>query len=147
MDEVRVLIAPCGLNCGGCPLHLAASNEAVRLEVAKWMGVPADKVVPCDGCRPSKGVISALGETAVCDTYSCAVNEKEVEFCYQCGDFPCLKLAPCSDRAQELPHNTKVYNLLMLQKLGVNDWVERYPRFLQQYLQGKKPRPGSDIQL
>jgi hypothetical protein len=119
----------------------------VRQKVAKRQGVAADKLVLCAGCRPSKGMISAIGETTVCDTYSCATNEKRVEFCYQCGDFPCLKLAPCIDRSQELPHNTKVYNLLWLQKLGVKDWLERYPRLMQQYWQGKKPRPGSDIQL
>ncbi len=147
MDEDRVLIAPCGLNCGGCPLYLAATNEVVRQQVATWQGVPADKLVLCAGCRSLKGVISAIGETTVCDTYSCVTSEKKVEFCYQCGDFPCLKLAPCTDRSQELPHNTKVYNLLRLKKLGVKDWLEGYPRMMQQYWQGKKPCPGSDIQL
>jgi hypothetical protein len=146
-EEQRALIAPCGLYCGGCPMYLAAEDESLRRQIASMWGLPPDKLMPCAGCRPLKGVIKPIGETAVCDTYACATGEKKVEFCYQCDDFPCLKLAPCVNRSQELPHNTKVYNLLRLKKLGVKDWLEKYGSLMKHYWQGKKPRPGSDIQL
>jgi hypothetical protein len=146
-DEEGALIAPCGLYCGSCPLYVAAKDESVRQRVASRQGVSADKLVLCAGCRPLKGAIPAIRETTVCDTYACAVNDKKVEFCYECDDFPCLKLAPCTNRSQELPHNTKVYNLLQLKKLGVKAWLKKYPSLMAHYWQGKKPRPGSDIQL
>jgi hypothetical protein len=57
-----------------------------------------------------------------------------------------LKLAPCADRANETPHNIKVYSLLLLQKLGIAPWLKGYPTLLRQYRQGKKTKAGSDIQ-
>ncbi len=115
--------------------------------MAERQGIPVEKVPVCVGCKPAKGNIKVAGGGPTCDTYACAVNDKKVEFCYQCQDFPCLKLAPCTDRAQELPHNTKVYNLVLLQKLGVDAWLERYESLFRQYIRGKKPQPGGDIQL
>jgi len=109
--------------------------------------VPYIELVLCAGCRPSRGLVPASGGEPICDTYDCAVNVKKVEFCYECDDFPCLKLAPCADRAQEIPHNAKVYHLILLQKLGIDAWLERYGSLLRQYLRGKKPRAGGDIQL
>jgi len=77
----------------------------------------------CLGCRAEEGCVAVVGEP-VCATYNCAVNKKALDFCYQCEDFPCLKLAPCADRAQEIPHNSKIYNLLSLQKLGLEGWLK-----------------------
>ena len=146
-DEERALIAPCGIYCGSCPLYIARTDEALRTKIAERQGILVEKVLVCAGCRPSKGLVLVSGGDPICDTYACAVNDKKVEFCYECKDFPCLKLAPCADRAQEIPHNTKVYNLLWLQKLGIDAWLERYPNLWRQYLRGKKPNPGGDIQL
>ncbi len=146
-DEERALIAPCGIYCGNCPLYEARTNETLRTKIAERQGIPVEKVFLCAGCRPSKGGVQASGGEPVCDTYACAVNDKKVEFCYECEDFPCLKLAPCADRAQEIPHNTKVYNLILLHKLGIDAWLEKYRSRLKQYRQGKKPKSGGDIQL
>ena len=144
--EERTLIAPCGIYCGGCPLYVARTDETLRQKIAERQGIPVEKVRLCAGCRPSKGRVSVAGD-GVCDTYACAVDDKRVEFCYECEGFPCLKLAPCADRAQEIPHNTKVYNLVLLRKLGIDAWIERYPSLLRQYRRGKKPKAGGDIQL
>ena len=145
--EDRTLISPCGLYCANCPLYKARTDESLRNKIAERQGIPAEKVLVCAGCRPSNGVVPESGGASVCDTYACALNDKKIEFCYECEDFPCLKLAPCADRAQEIPHNTKIYNLLWLHKLGIDAWLERYPSLMRQYLRGKKPRAGTDIQL
>ena len=146
-DAERALITPCGLDCGSCPLYMARTDETLRKKIAERQGIPVEKVLVCAGCRPLQGLIPVLGLEAVCDIYACAVDDKKVEFCYECEDFPCLKLAPCADRAQEIPHNTKIYNLIWLQKLGVDAWLEKYPSLMRQYLRGKKPRADGDIQL
>ena len=145
-EEERTLIAPCGLYCGGCRRYQARTDKALRKQIAEQQGVPVEEVFVCAGCRPMRGRVRIAGGEPVCDTYACALNKK-VEFCYQCEDFPCLKLAPCADRAREIPHNTKVYNLILLQKLGIDAWLDRYESLLRQYRKGKKPRPGGDIQL
>ena len=146
-EEERALISPCGLYCGSCPLYRARTDETLRKKIAERQGIPAEKVLVCAGCRPLQGLIPVLGLESVCETYACAVDGNKVEFCYECKDFPCLKLAPCADRAQEIPHNTKLYNLLLLQKLGIDAWLERYASLFRQYFQGKKPRAGGDIRL
>ncbi len=146
-DKERTLISPCGLYCGYCPLYISRTDDPLRQKIAERQGIPVERLLLCHGCRPSGGSVSVSGGNPVCDTYACAVNNRKVEFCYQCGDFPCLKLAPCADRAQEIPHNTKVYNLVCLQKYGIDAWLDIYPRLRMQYRQGRKPRPGGDIQL
>ena len=146
-DKERVLISPCGLYCGSCALYKARTDEALREKIAVRQGITAAKVQVCAGCRPSKGMVSVSGGDPVCDTYTCTVNDKRVEFCYECEGFPCLKLAPCADRAREIPHNIKVYNLILLQKLDIGIWLENYESLLRLYRQGKKPKAGGDIQL
>ena len=143
----RALISPCGIYCGSCPLYVARTDETLRKRIAERQGIPVEEVTVCAGCRPLKGLVPVLGLEFPCETYTCAANSKNVEFCYECEDFPCLKLAPCADRAEEIPHNTKIYNLLCLQKLGIDDWLEKYPSLIRQYLRGKKPNAGGDIQL
>ncbi len=147
VNEERALIAPCGLYCGACPLYRARTDEGLRSKIASAMNISVAKVFLCAGCKPLKGAIPGAGGTPTCETYACAVDGKKVEFCYQCADFPCLKLAPCADRAQEIPHNSKIYLLLMLQKLGIDAWRKEYPGLMRQYQRGKKPKPGSDIQV
>ncbi len=144
--DMLKLIAPCGLYCGGCPLYRARSDKALAERIAQRMGVSADRVPICLGCSAQEGRIAVVTEP-VCSTYNCAVSEKGLEFCYQCDQFPCLKLAPCADRAQEIPHNSKVYNLLLLQKLGIEKWLQQGDTLWKQYWQGKKPRPGADIEV
>ncbi len=145
-EKERALIAPCGLYCAKCALYVARTDEALRRKIAERQGIPVGEVALCAGCRLSKGRVRASGGDPVCSTYACA-EARGVEFCYECEDFPCLKLAPCADRAQEIPHNTKVYNLILLRKLGIDAWLERYYSLLRQYQRGKKPESGGDIQL
>ena len=87
-----------------------------------------------------------MGEQ-ICETYDCCVNEKGLDFCYRCPDFPCSKLAPCADRATEIPHNTKIYNLLLIQKEGVTSLVEAADNLWRQYFRGKKVRAGAEPRL
>jgi len=144
-DKERTMIAPCGLYCGDCPLYLATIDPEMKRKIATARGVSEDKLVLCAGCRPLKGKIPVVGEN-VCSTYACIVS-KGLEFCYECAEFPCLRLAPCADRAAELPHNTKIYNLLLLKKEGTETFVKNYRTRLNNYRRGRKPKPGGEIQL
>jgi hypothetical protein len=145
-DEDRALIAPCGIYCGACPLYLARTDESLRRRIGETRGIAGEDVDTCEGCRPMRGLVTVM-ENAVCETYACAVDGRGVEFCHQCQDFPCLRLAPCADRAQEIPHNTKVYNLILLRKEGVDSFIQNYRTRIRHYLRGKKPRAGGDIQF
>ncbi|MFW6125547.1 MAG: DUF3795 domain-containing protein [Chloroflexota bacterium] len=144
MSDEAELIAPCGLYCGACPVFRAASDEALARRVAENLGIPVEQA-RCRGCRAEKGHIPSMGEPQ-CPTYEC-VEQKGLRFCYECADFPCLKLAPCADKAQTLPHNSKVYNLVLLQKLGPDRWLERGEQLWRQYLRGKKERGGDELKM
>lgn len=137
------MVAPCGLFCHVCPVYKAADNPSLRQAVAQRLGI-REQQATCRGCRPEKGLPPIMGEP-ICPTYDCAINHKGVEFCHQCPEFPCLKLAPCADKALELPHNTKIYNLVLLQRRGLEEGLEHAEERWRKYYLGKKPRGGDEL--
>ena len=145
MAEAEELAAPCGLYCAACPLYKAQTDRALAEKLATRLGLPIEACV-CSGCRGQKGRVSVMGET-ICETYDCCLNEKRLDFCYQCPDFPCAKLAPCADRATEIPHNTKIYNLLLIQKQGIKSLAGGADNLWHQYFRGKKVRAGGELRL
>ncbi len=144
-DDKLKLVAPCGLYCGGCLLYKACTDKVLAEKIAQRRGVSVEELPVCLGCRPHQGCVPSMGG-AVCATYAC-VNQRKLEFCYECKNFPCLKLAPAADRAQEIPHNNKIYNLLLLQKWGLENWLKRADELWMQYYRGKKPHGGDELVL
>lgn len=129
-DDIT-LIAPCGIHCGSCPMYKVKDDSSLEEGLKKrinWNGVP------CPGCRSAKGKHQFVPDT--CETYAC-VSGRRHDFCFECGDFPCAKLNPASDRADVLPHNLKVFNLSFIKQHGVAKFVEKEGKFKQRYYQGK----------
>ena len=143
-DDIK-FVAPCGLFCDSCPVFRASSDDALAQRIAQTLDIPPEQV-NCLGCRVVKGHTKIMGEP-VCPTYHCCIEQKRLQFCYQCGDFPCLKLAPCADKANMMPHNSKVYNLVLLQKLGVEKCQNMAPQLWRQYFNGKKERGGDELKV
>lgn len=134
MSLNRNLIAPCGIHCEPCPLYKARTDEKLRQILADKLGAPAE-MMSCDGCRPTNGSPMPL-RGAVCPTYTCP-RDRGVEFCHECGDFPCRLLHPVAERADTLPHNTKLMSLLVMKRDGVESWAEQYPLINKRYFEGK----------
>lgn len=126
------MVALCGIDCGICEMALCKDDPKL-LEYFLSKGYPKEKL-PCPGCRSVKGLCPVLGEP--CATYVCA-QEKKVDFCFQCADFPCAKLNPAADRAELLPHNIKVFNLCSIKKLGVEGFVAESSGIKKKYYKGK----------
>lgn len=126
------MVAPCGIDCGQCECHTAKDNPAL-LDYLVSVGIPRDRL-PCGGCRAVKGACPVL--EAECDTYHC-ITGRGYRFCYECGDFPCFRLNPAADRAQQLPHNTKVFNLCCIQHQGLEKFMARSADIKQRYFKGK----------
>jgi hypothetical protein len=38
--------------------------------------------------------------------------------------FNCIVLHPYADKASELPHNTKVFNLCLIKRMGLESWAK-----------------------
>lgn len=126
------MVAPCGIDCGICEMHVCKDNpQLLAYFISK--GYPQDKV-PCAGCRSISGHCPVIGSQ--CETYQC-VKQQAVEFCFECQDFPCGKLNPAADRADLLPHNLKVFNLCTIRNKGLENFTETSSQFKQKYYKGK----------
>jgi len=95
------ILAYCGLLCGSCPIHLASlepdksRQHAMRIEIARIsnekyaMNLNPAEVTDCDGCRADTGKI--FSACLACGIRKCA-QQKELESCAYCIDYPCKKL-------------------------------------------------------
>jgi len=122
--DYHQMTAPCGLPCFACGFYLADRHQGLQAIISKATGLPAEKI-SCKGCRNEQGKCGHL--PMKCRVYPCA-EAKELEFCHECSDFPCDHLHPYADRANMLPHNTKVFNLCLMRKLGLNAWARNKAR-------------------
>ena len=120
--DYQQMTAPCGLDCFNCPVYLACEDEGLRTRISQNMGVPVEQA-SCRGCRNERGTIPFLGMSEPCSVYKCT-KEKGIDFCCDCSDFPCDHLHPYADKASLLPHNTKVFNLCLIKKMGLEAWAE-----------------------
>lgn len=128
MDYFK-MTAPCGLDCFNCHFYLAGEgDEEAKTTVEKMSeeyNVPVD-IMQCKGCRSHDGRIPLqkyiFGESHRCAAYECS-QDKEVNFCCDCDQFPCDNLHPYADRAGDLPHNIKVFNLCLIHKMGLENWA------------------------
>jgi len=125
-------VAPCGIDCGICELYLCKDNQQL-FDYVVSRGIPKEKL-PCAGCRTIEGYCPVIGSQ--CATYAC-VTDKNVEFCFECCDFPCSKLHPSADRADTLPHNLKMFNLCTIQREGLEGFVALSSEIKKKYFKGK----------
>ena len=130
------MTAPCGLDCFNCPMYHALSDENLRNKIAESMKIPTDKAI-CKGCRNENGTIGFLNMTEPCNAYRC-ISDKGIDFCFDCSDFPCDYLHPYSDMAPMVPHNTKVFNLCLIKKMGLEKWAREKAKSVKEtYFKGK----------
>ena len=127
--DYHEMTAPCGLDCFNCHFYLAKEDNEARKTVEQMSaqyGIPLE-IMQCDGCRAHDGQIPiqkhVFGDAHRCAAYECS-KSKGVDFCGECDAFPCDHLHPYADKASELPHNTKVFNLCLINKMGVDQWAE-----------------------
>jgi len=134
--DYKQMTAPCGLDCFNCPMFLAGKNKKLRATISKNMGIPLEQAT-CLGCRNEKGAPAFLNMTEPCNVYQC-IDRKGNNSCCYCFDFPCDHLHPYADRASQVPHNTKVFNLCLIKKMGLESWAETKAKSVKDtYFQGK----------
>ncbi|MCF8057269.1 MAG: DUF3795 domain-containing protein [Desulfocapsa sp.] len=119
--DYKMMTAPCGIDCFNCALYAAETNEKLRVTIAERMGI-SPELARCGGCRQEKGKITAVGLSAPCKVFSC-ISAKGLDLCCECSDFPCDNLHPYADKADSRPHNTKVFNLCLIKKMGWEKWA------------------------
>lgn len=108
MDEA--LIAPCGMNCGICSGYLALEHD-VR---SKGIRMPY-----CSGCRPRDKKCAFLKKRC-----SLLLNG-EVQYCYECKDFPCRELVHIDRRYRNLYRMSMIENLEFIRENGIGKLLEK----------------------
>ena len=123
-------IAPCGIDCVNCEMFAANGNREVWERVAaRRGGKPEDYA--CAGCRKQGGCVFFTG----CETRAC-VTAKGLDFCSDCGDFPCRRLQPLADGASFYPHNMKANNLGRIKAAGPEAFLAEAPTIRKLYFKG-----------
>ena len=120
-DFAKKMTSPCGLPCFHCTAYLATKSPEVKKKLSEALNIPEERVV-CNGCRPQEGRIKLLKPDQQCKIFKC-VTEKNIDFCHECDNFPCERFQPYADKAH-YPHNTKMFQLCMMKKMGFEKWAE-----------------------
>ncbi len=129
--DYKNLTAPCGIDCFNCEIYKDNITDELRNRIAPYMK-KSPVGFQCEGCRVS-GCLMIPDE---CETKKC-VEAKSIDFCCDCESFPCNNLHPCSDGADKLPQNYKLYNLCKIKAIGVDEWAKEAHTTRQKYFKGK----------
>jgi len=95
----KILIAPCGMNCGTCLAYLREKNN-------------------CPGCR----IISSDKAVSVqrCIIIRCEnLAATSSGFCYECDKFPCRRVKQLDARYRKKYRTSFIENLLMIKEHGI----------------------------
>ena len=91
----KKLIAPCGMNCGLCLMHLRDKNK-------------------CPGCSSGRKV---NGRCIKCGIKLC--KDRKGEYCFNCDKFPCDRLKRLDARYQEKYGMSEIANLKTIKEKGI----------------------------
>jgi len=104
------LIAPCGMNCGICSGYLAVKYDV------KSKGI---KMPYCIGCRPRDKECAFLKKR--CDLLLLG----QVQYCYECDDFPCVRLKSIDKRYRTHYRMSMIDNLEFIEENGIINFLEQ----------------------
>ena len=101
------LIAPCGMNCRICIGYFGyAMNDRKRKNI-------------CEGCRIRDKNCAFIKKQ--CEKLS----KKEVEYCFECEDFPCENLEKLDKSYQEKYDMSMIKNLEFIKENGINLFLKQ----------------------
>lgn len=93
MEKEEHIIAVCGIVCDDCLIFKAPNDPESMQKVIDWLKrEKGEDVKPeqirCLGCREDR----TQHWSEDCDILLCCVDEKKLDYCYECEDFPCEKI-------------------------------------------------------
>lgn len=103
--NLKILIAPCGTNCGFCFAFLRVKN----------------KCTGCRGCDQNK----PISRTA-CKIKNCQFFQNEnATFCFECESYPCKRLTHIDTRYRTKYNVSLIENLEKIKKGGIHEFISR----------------------
>lgn len=103
------LAAPCGMYCGTCRHYLARSKGLLKERGLKH---------GCEGCRIKDKNCAWIKKDCV------SLRKKEIDFCFECKEFPCMNLKKLDQRYSCNYKVSLVGNLLRIKKIGAKQWLK-----------------------
>jgi hypothetical protein len=97
MDEANQMIAACGIECFKCDILQASNDPKMAQYIADWFKKERNEVVKledirCAGCKSDR----TKHWSPDCWILKCCADDKGLEFCNECNEFPCAKLVEWS---------------------------------------------------
>ena len=96
----NLLFSLCGLNCGLCPMNLNQN---------------------CPGCGGGQGNQS-------CSIAKCSLQHKNVEYCYQCENYPCPKYDHIDEFDSFITHQRQRLDMEKFKALGAERYLAEQQR-------------------
>lgn len=107
----------CGLNCVLCPMFIGKN---------------------CPGCGGGEGNQS-------CKITRCSMEHGRIEYCFQCGDYPCEKFSHIDDFDSFITHRNQKADLEKAKQIGIEKYNEEQKEkmrilehLLSEYNDGRK---------
>ena len=103
------LIAPCGMNCALCSSYLALTNKLKSKSV---------KMPYCTGCRARNKQCAFIKKSCI------RLLKAEVDFCFECSDFPCVRLKTLDVRYKSRYRMSMIDNSRFIKEHGMQKFLE-----------------------
>ena len=85
-------MAACGLMCSTCNIHLAPKHPEIALKLVESFNGMWENVKPEDfSCLGCWGEDDEMWSPD-CGIRKCCIKDKNLQYCYECQEFPCEKL-------------------------------------------------------
>ncbi len=112
------LFSLCGLNCGLCPMQLRGE---------------------CSGCFNGSTCYRS------CPIAPCSVRHGNVDYCFQCGEYPCRRYDGIDRHDSLISHRNQKKDLAKAKEIGIDAYLEEQrakkkilSRLLEDYDDGRK---------
>ena len=101
------LIAPCGMNCGICLGFFGYTISGNK------------RKMKCPGCFPSDKSCAFIKK------HCKKLTKKEIQYCYECNDFPCDQLKKLDKRYRERFEMSMIDNLEYIRDNGMDKFLKQ----------------------
>ena len=103
------LASPCGFYCGTCRHYLARDKGLLKEKNLKH---------GCMGCRIQDKNCAFIKKDCT------LIRKKEIDFCFECKDFPCDNLKKLDQRHSIDDNVIMIDNLLQIKEIGAKRWLK-----------------------
>ena len=100
------LIAPCGMNCRICIGYFGYTVSGKK------------RKMKCIGCKPRDKSCAFLKK------YCKKLTKKELDYCFECSDFPCSYLEKIDKLYRERYNMSMIKNLEDIKKYGIKNFIK-----------------------